>query len=99
MAHDLLEARLRQLAGRFLAGLPGDLAALREAFRAGDAGAMGAVVHRIAGRAGTFGFPLIGARASDLETLIAEGRWPETAFETALGQLEALAAEAAEAAR
>ncbi len=105
MADDVFAAKLRQLADRFLTALPADLTKVRGAMGAEDAAdAIGGILHRIAGRAGTFGFPHITEQASQLEALVVEGRWleagcPSAAFETGLGILEALSTEAIEARR
>lgn len=99
MANDAVESRLRQLAQRFVDALPADVARLRAATAAADIGEAAGLAHRIAGRAGTFGFPAISAGASRLETLIADSGWPGAAFEAALGELETLAARATESVR
>jgi HPt (histidine-containing phosphotransfer) domain-containing protein len=98
MTDERVEARLRQLALRFLNGLPDDLARLRSA-RADDdpAEVLGGILHRIVGRAGTFGFPAVGALASQLETMVIEGRWTASAFDEGLTELEVLSARAIEA--
>lgn len=95
MPVESVTGRMRELAERFLAALPGDLAILRDAARdrTGRAAAAG-VAHRIAGRAGMFGFPALGIQASDLEDLIGDGDWPNDAFEAALEALNDLCAEA-----
>jgi HPt (histidine-containing phosphotransfer) domain-containing protein len=105
MTNDVVEAKLRQLAERFLTTLPGDLARLRSAMADDEpAAVVGGILHRMAGRAGTFGFPRISDQASRLEALVLEGRWTEderagAAFEAGLDALEALSAEALEAGR
>jgi len=66
MPTDVLAARMRHLTEQFLAGLGVDLAAI-----AADPVQAPALIHRIAGRAGTFGFPAISEVASQLETIIA----------------------------
>jgi HPt (histidine-containing phosphotransfer) domain-containing protein len=98
MTDERVEARLRQLAARFLSGLPEELARLRSS-RADDdaADVLGGILHRMAGRAGTFGFPAIGAQASQLETMVIEGRWSAAAFDAGLAELEILSAQAIEA--
>ena len=98
MAADVLQARLREMGERFLASLGQDLAALR-ALSSDAPDAANAIVHRIAGRAGTFGFPAISIEASRLETLIIDGHFGTPAFGPALAKLEALANAAGEPAR
>ena len=102
MAADVLQARLREMGERFLASLAEELAALRALTSAApdapDApDAANAIVHRVAGRAGTFGFPAISIQASRLESLIIDGQFGAPAFELALAELEALASAAREA--
>lgn len=98
MTDERVEARLRQLADRFLAGLPGELARLRSSgLDDGATDIRSEILHRIVGRAGTFGFPAIGARASQLEVMVVEGRWSAVAFDEGLAELEALSARAIEA--
>jgi len=99
MANDAVEARMRQLAQRFVGALPADVARLRAATASADAPEAAGLAHRIAGRAGTFGFPAISVGASRLETLIAEGDWTGAAFQAALDDLEVLAAQATESDR
>jgi HPt (histidine-containing phosphotransfer) domain-containing protein len=97
MPNEGVEARLRQLAARFLAGLPADLARLRSEAPGDDSTeVVSGILHRIAGRAGTFGFPEIGAQASLLETMVMEKGWSTPAFEAGLTELEALSARAIE---
>lgn len=99
MAADVLQARLREMGERFLASLAEELAALRALTSAApDApDAANAIVHRVAGRAGTFGFPAISIQASRLESLIIDGQFGAPEFELALAELEALASAAREA--
>lgn len=68
MSADALADRMKHLSMRFIEGLPGDLAII-----AADADAASGVVHRIAGRAGTFGFPEVSEAAAHLEAVIATG--------------------------
>jgi HPt (histidine-containing phosphotransfer) domain-containing protein len=105
MADEIVAAKLRQLADRFLTGLPADLAQMRGAMAgddaAGAAGEAGGLLHRIAGRAGTFGFPRISEQASKLEALVLDGGWleagrPGAAFAAGVGVLETLCVEAIE---
>ena len=98
MAADALQHRLRLLGERFLATLFDDLAALR-ALSDDAPEAANAIVHRIAGRAGTFGFPAISIQASRLESLIIDGQFGAPAFEPALAELEGLANAAGESFR
>ena len=93
MAADVLQARLREMGERFLASLGEELAALR-ALTSDAPDAANAIVHRIAGRAGTFGFPAISIQASRLESLIIDGQFGAPAFAPALAELEALASAA-----
>lgn len=67
MTDDLLAARIAALRVRFVAELVNDRAELRR-----PDGATLALFHRIAGRAGTFGFPAISDLASRIETLLRE---------------------------
>ena len=98
MTTDALQARLREMGERFLVTLADDLAALRGL--SDDASdAANAILHRIAGRAGTFGFPAISIQASRLESMILDGHFGAQAFAPALAELEALASAACEPAR
>ncbi len=91
MADDLVQSKLRRLADRFLGSLAGDMARLRPASYDDAARAeVRLTLHRLAGRAGTFGFTEIGVKASRLEALILDGRWPSDEFAAALSELETL---------
>lgn len=58
---------LRALRDRYLATVPAKLAALRDGIAAGDAPAVAALAHRIAGTAGSFGFARAGEVARSIE--------------------------------
>lgn len=89
MAADEMAVRMRQLSERFLSGLSDDLTII-----AANPVAAAGIVHRIAGRAGTFGFPAISTAAGTLEEIIAEQGAIGAAFAAGLADLSA-AAEAA----
>lgn len=86
MAPDDMEKRMRQLSTRFLAGLSEDLALI-----ASNPAAAAEIVHRIAGRAGTFGFPDISAAAGHLEEIIATQGTAGLYFAAGLAELNAVA--------
>ncbi len=94
MADDIVELKLRQLADRFLGSLAADIGRLRPGSADDSTKAeVRMILHRLAGRAGTFGFPEIGAKASCLEAMILEGGWPSSGFESTLTELETLSAD------
>lgn len=62
-----LEAKMAELAARFDARAPEERAALRAAVAKDDRAAVAARAHKLAGIAGMFGRPEIGAAALNLE--------------------------------
>lgn len=79
MADDRIAARMAALRAKFVAELAGDRAALwRHRTAAPDEAGLGAILHRLAGRAGTFGFMEISELAGRLEALHAEGMTDES---------------------
>lgn len=85
MAPDAMASRMRQLSARFLLGLSDDLAMI-----ASEPDAAAGIVHRLAGRAGTFGFPAISTAAGALEDIIAEHGATGPAFAAGLADLQAV---------
>ena len=83
---------MRALGDRFRAALTDDIAALQQLGNgAEDEAASAFILHRIAGRAGTFGFPDLSERATAMETMIIDGEYGGKAFVGALqGLLAAL---------
>lgn len=70
MADERLAARLAVLRAKFVSELADDRTALRELRGTPPVNpALGAILHRLAGRAGTFGFPVISDIAGRLEAL------------------------------
>jgi HPt (histidine-containing phosphotransfer) domain-containing protein len=65
--------RMQVLRQAFAASLAGDVQEAHDLFRSGDRLEAGALVHRIAGRAGTFGAPEVSETASRIEQLLPEG--------------------------
>lgn len=86
MVVDALAARLLAMSVNFLASLPSDLAAA-----VSDLDAAPGIVHRIAGRAGTFGFPEISEEAGRLEEIIIAEGTGGAAYVTGLSALIAAA--------
>ncbi|QEH79199.1 hypothetical protein EIK56_13980 [Sphingomonas sp. C8-2] len=73
MADDRIAARMAVLRAKFVAELADDRAALRRHRTATlDKDELGAILHRLAGRGGTFGFTGISELAGRLEALCAE---------------------------
>lgn len=71
-----LEARLARLKGRFLDRCREDLQVVRAP---PDAEALRAVLHRLAGAGGTFGYPGITRLAARAEDELLQGRAPDLA--------------------
>lgn len=67
------QERMQMLRQAFTASLASDVHEARDLFRTGDRHRAGAMVHRIAGRAGTFGAPQVSEAASRLEQLLPQG--------------------------
>ena len=89
MAPEPMAERMRQLSARFLNGLSDELKMI-----ASDPAAAAGIVHRITGRAGTFGFPEISAAAEQLEEIIAVDGAAGPAFVAGLAALHAIATRA-----
>lgn len=85
MAAEAMAERLRQLSLLFLQGLDGELATIEA-----DPAAAAMVVHKIAGRAGTFGHHAIGDAAARLEAVIAKNGPTGPAFAAGLAALRAV---------
>jgi HPt (histidine-containing phosphotransfer) domain-containing protein len=89
MTADAFQERMRVLRGAFLEALAGDLPELRRHIDDSAYAEAAGIVHKIAGRAGTFGYPEVSECAGALEALLAEQ--PEPAgIGTALEALEAV---------
>lgn len=82
MTADILASRMRELSLQFLASLPDDMAMITT-----DPSMAATIAHRIAGRAGTFGFPALSALASLLEMLAASTSPPGADYAEALAAL------------
>jgi HPt (histidine-containing phosphotransfer) domain-containing protein len=70
MTAEALQERMRALRGVFVEALANDLPAVAAAIAREDYAEALAQVHKVAGRAGTFGFPEVSDRAGDLEQLL-----------------------------
>jgi HPt (histidine-containing phosphotransfer) domain-containing protein len=66
--------RFQQLRRRFVDRSAGDLAVLKSET---DPSVLRPVVHRLAGAAGTFGFPELSADAGHVDDALVEGKEPE----------------------
>lgn len=71
-----MSAALEALKARFLVRCGEDRARLAEAAAAGDADALKSLSHKLAGAAGTFGFPELSAAAMAVEDALDAGDAP-----------------------
>lgn len=67
---DLLRIRLDSLRGRFRERAADDLSAMKDAWACGESRVLRERAHRLAGVAGTFGYPAIGEAAKLVDDLI-----------------------------
>lgn len=76
---DDIEAKLAALGNAFLERMVGQMGEIMDGLEVLDGGgddaqaAVIAVIHKISGGGGTFGFPLISRLAGDMETLLGRG--------------------------
>lgn len=75
---DDIEAKLAALGNAFLERMVGQMGEIMDGLEVLDGGgddvaALVAVIHKMSGGGGTFGFPLISRLAGDMETLLGRG--------------------------
>src|SRR6478735_4682628 len=86
-----LEDRMRALRDGFIAGLPGRLAAMRDALRTDDRATLQHEAHRLAGTGVSYGLPQLTAWGRDVERKL-KGGAALTALDADLDQLARLIA-------
>lgn len=85
-----LAAKLAELSQRFASRAADERAAIEQALADGDRAAIARRAHTLAGNAGMFGHPEIGAAALELEEAAETGGELEPAANRLLGRLAAL---------